>query len=117
MIFPGQQQLLALLSRLKRFGLFVQDGQAILALRNATMFSVIDFEHSWKVDFIVRKPREFSRIEGWTLRTLRRGSKPCSFTISGAPRAERETATLAGGRLNITNRTIYQMRTRSSGFT
>jgi hypothetical protein len=62
-VFPTREQLLSLLQFLKRLGLFVQDEQALLALRNGTMFNVIDFQNSWKVDFIIRKDREFSVTE------------------------------------------------------
>jgi len=62
-VFPTREQLLSLLQFLKRLGLFVQDEQALAAFQNGTMFSVIDFQRSWKVDFIVRKSREFSLTE------------------------------------------------------
>ena len=62
-IAPTRAQLLDLLQFLKRLGLLVQDEQALSALRHGTMFNVIDFQNSWKVDFIVRKNREFSHAE------------------------------------------------------
>jgi len=62
-IAPSRDQLVALLQFMKRLGLFVQDEPALSALRGGTMFSVIDFGNSWKVDFIVRKDRDFSLTE------------------------------------------------------
>jgi hypothetical protein len=62
-VAPTREQLSALLEFLRRLGLFVQDEQAILALQNGTMFNVVDFQNSWKVDFIIRKDREFSVTE------------------------------------------------------
>jgi len=62
-VAPTREQLSALLEFLRRLGLFVQDEQAILAFQNGTMFNVVDFQNSWKVDFIVRKDREFSVTE------------------------------------------------------
>lgn len=59
-VFPTRVQLTALLQFLKRLGLFVQDDQAFEALDKGSMFSVIDFQNSWKVDFIIRKERDFS---------------------------------------------------------
>ena len=62
-IAPSRKQLTDLLQLLKRMGLLVDDEQALAALKSGTMFSVIDFSNSWKVDFIVRKSREFSTTE------------------------------------------------------
>lgn len=59
-IAPSRRQLLHMLQLLKRLGLFVQDDQALLALKNGEMFNAIDFQNSWKVDFILRKARDFS---------------------------------------------------------
>ncbi len=59
-VSPTRAQLESLLQFLKRLGLFVQEEQAFEALRNGSMFNVIDFRNSWKVDFIVRKNREFN---------------------------------------------------------
>src|SRR5436190_21404767 len=56
-IAPTRAQLLQLLQFLKRLGLLVQDEPALSALRHGTMFNVIDFQHSWKVDFIVEGVR------------------------------------------------------------
>lgn len=62
-IAPSPNQLRELLQFLKRLGLFVQDEQALSALQNGTMFNVIDFQNSWKVDFIIRQVRDFSLTE------------------------------------------------------
>ena len=62
-VAPTREQLIVLLQFLKRLGLSVQDEQALRALQNGTMFNVIDFQNSWKVDFIVRKDRNFSIAE------------------------------------------------------
>ena len=62
-VSPTRAQLDSLLQFLKRLGLFVQDNQAFQALEKGSMFSVVDFQNSWKVDFIIRKKREFSITE------------------------------------------------------
>ncbi len=62
-VSPTRDQLNSLLQFLKRLGLFLQDDQAFAALANGGMFSVIDFQNSWKVDFIIRKTRDFSVTE------------------------------------------------------
>ena len=62
-ISPSRIQLTSLLQFLKRLGLLVQDAQAFEALEKSSMFSVIDFQNSWKVDFIIRKERDFSVTE------------------------------------------------------
>lgn len=62
-VSPTRAQMAALLQFLKRLGLFVQEEQAFEALQKGSMFSVIDFQRSWKADFIIRKEREFNITE------------------------------------------------------
>jgi len=42
---------------------YVSDDTAREALKNNSMFNVIDIQNSWKADFIIRKDRPFSREE------------------------------------------------------
>ena len=62
-IAPSRDQLLAFIQFVKRFGYFAQRESAENALRNHDQFNVVDFPHSWKVDLIIRKVREFSTTE------------------------------------------------------
>lgn len=62
-IAPTRDQLLAFIQFVKRFGYFAQRESAENALRTHDQFNVIDFPHSWKVDLIIRKVREFSSTE------------------------------------------------------
>ncbi len=60
-IDPSPDQMDRLLHRLRSGNLYVGDGHAALAHRSA--FNVIDTRSGWKVDLIVMRDREFSRVE------------------------------------------------------
>lgn len=53
----------AMAQRLRRAGLYVSDDAVREAVRVRGMFNAVDPESGWKVDFIVRKDRPFSRTE------------------------------------------------------
>lgn len=61
-IDPGQQQLTRFI---KSFGneAYVSHDAAIDALRNRSMFNVIDHDTGWKLDLIIRKNRPYSVVE------------------------------------------------------
>jgi hypothetical protein len=62
-IAPTRDQLSVLLQFLTRLKLVFHEEEAVSALKNGTMFSVVDFANGWKVGFIVRKDRTFSATE------------------------------------------------------
>ncbi|MEA2344381.1 MAG: hypothetical protein QOF63_2550 [Thermoanaerobaculia bacterium] len=62
-IEPSREQLSALMEILGEPTYDSDRDDAIDALRRRTMFSVIDRRGIWKIDFIVRKERPFSRRE------------------------------------------------------
>ena len=62
-VAPTRAQLLSLVALFQRVGLHVDTDAALAALRSRDQFNVIDFPNGWKVDFIVRKEREFSVAE------------------------------------------------------
>jgi len=42
---------------------YADEYDALDALRHGSQFNIIDFGSSWKVDLIIQKGREFSRVE------------------------------------------------------
>lgn len=62
-IAPAREQVLSAVQMFQRVGLTVHTESVLAALTKRTQFNVIDFEHGWKVDLIVRKERAFSDIE------------------------------------------------------
>jgi hypothetical protein len=62
-IAPTRAQLLSLVQLLDRVGLTAQTEAALAALQARSQFNVIDFQHGWKVDLIIRKDRAFSTSE------------------------------------------------------
>jgi hypothetical protein len=60
---PGPEALDALVRGLSPTDYYVDSGAAKDALRRRSMFNVIDHASGWKVDFIIRKNRAFSREE------------------------------------------------------
>ena len=62
-IAPTREHLLSLVQMLVRLGLTVTPEEAAAAFRERSQFNVIDFARGLKVDFIVRKEREFSVTE------------------------------------------------------
>lgn len=62
-IAPSEQQLIALLELFPASEYYADIEDALEALAHRTQFNVIDQNGVWKVDFIFRKDRPFSRIE------------------------------------------------------
>ena len=62
-IAPTAEQLRALVKLLPRDEFYVDEGAALEALRFEGQFNLVDLRTGWKVDFIVRKSRAFSREE------------------------------------------------------
>lgn len=60
---PSLEALEALVASLSPNDYYVDADAARDALRRRSMFNVVDHESGWKVDFIVRKNRPFSREE------------------------------------------------------
>jgi hypothetical protein len=60
-IAPTRAQLHSLLAQFPSTEYCVSRDAALDALEHHQQFNVIDLATGWKVDFIVRKPREFSR--------------------------------------------------------
>jgi hypothetical protein len=62
-IEPTREQLVALMHRFVEPTYDADVDDALEALRRQSMFSVIDRRGIWKIDFIVRKQRPFSKEE------------------------------------------------------
>ncbi len=62
-VAPNRESLDRLLNAFPASEYYVSRNSAHDALRESSMFNVIDHESGWKVDFIIRKAREFSRRE------------------------------------------------------
>lgn len=62
-IAPTRHQLLALLAQFPDDEYYISRDAALEALARHEQFNVIDLATGWKIDFIIRKPREFSRAE------------------------------------------------------
>lgn len=62
-IAPDAEQISAFVQRLPNSEYYADETAALDALRREAMFNVIDFATGWKVDFIIRKSRDFSRTE------------------------------------------------------
>ena len=62
-IAPSREQLLELVAHFPQSQYYVSAEAALEALEQSGQFNVIDLATGWKVDFIIRKPREFSQIE------------------------------------------------------
>lgn len=62
-IAPIPAQLAVLVDRLQASGYYVDPAAAGEALRHEALFDAIDPDTGWKVDFIIRKSRPFSRVE------------------------------------------------------
>jgi len=61
-IAPEEEQLIAFVKSLGD-DYYVSHDAVSEALKNNSMFNVIDIQNSWKADFIIRKNRPFSREE------------------------------------------------------
>lgn len=62
-IAPTAAQLHALVAQLPPAEYYVDTDAALDALRHESLFNVVDLETGWKMDFICRKSRPFSRAE------------------------------------------------------
>lgn len=62
-IAPDPTTLDALLKSFPEDRYYVSRDAAIDAYRRGSLFNVIDFASGWKIDFIVKKSRDFSRVE------------------------------------------------------
>jgi hypothetical protein len=62
-IAPTAASLEHLLSEFPEARYYVSRDAALEAFEQASMFNVVDFETGWKIDFIFRKARSFSRAE------------------------------------------------------
>ena len=62
-IEPTREQLVMLMQRFVEPTYDADVDDALDALRRRSMFSVIDRRGIWKIDFIIRKPRPFSKKE------------------------------------------------------
>ncbi len=62
-IAPTREQLLALMNQFSEPDYDANAEDAVDALRRRSMFSVIDRRGVWKIDFILRKERPFSKRE------------------------------------------------------
>jgi hypothetical protein len=62
-VAPDRESLERLLDSFPASEYYVSRNSALTALRESSMFNVIDHASGWKIDFIIRKAREFSRRE------------------------------------------------------
>lgn len=62
-IAPDGQSLDRLMSHFPTDRYYASRSLAMEALRKESLFNVVDLESGWKIDFIIRKSREFSRVE------------------------------------------------------
>jgi hypothetical protein len=62
-IDPDPEGINRLVGELERAGLYVDADTALRALDDRTQFNAIDAATGWKVDFLIRKDRPFSREE------------------------------------------------------
>jgi hypothetical protein len=62
-ISPAVDQIRKLMKLLPETEYYVDKDAAMEALKQQGQFNVIDFESGWKVDLIIRKSRQFSRVE------------------------------------------------------
>lgn len=62
-IAPTPDQLRVLLQALPSWEYYADEDTALAALQQESLFNVVDLATGWKVDFICRKSRPFSRME------------------------------------------------------
>lgn len=62
-IDPTEKQLLEFLSSLNPSEYYFNKNSAIQAFKQRSMFNIIHMKQSWKADLIMRKDREYSRLE------------------------------------------------------
>lgn len=61
-IDPTQEQLVCFVKSLGK-NYYVSQQAALNALKDRTMFNIIDIERGWKADLIIRKKRAYSEVE------------------------------------------------------
>jgi len=91
-------RLRALAASLPSERFYFSEEAALDAVRRESMFNVVDLESGWKVDFVIRKRREFSRAE-FTRRTELEllGLRIFVATLEDTIVAKLEWANLGGG--------------------
>lgn len=62
-VAPTRTSLMALVDQFPEDRYYLSREAALGAYENAGMFNVVDLQTGWKVDFILQKPRDFSRAE------------------------------------------------------
>ncbi|MDB4950107.1 MAG: hypothetical protein JWM27_2756 [Gemmatimonadetes bacterium] len=62
-VAPSREEIRRLVQNLKAAGCYVDDRAADEALDTHGQFNAIGLDSGWKADFIIRKPRAFSRTE------------------------------------------------------
>lgn len=62
-IAPTAEQLRLLVQQFPDDRYYADEYDALEALQHESQFNIIDFGSSWKADLIIRKRREFSRVE------------------------------------------------------
>ena len=62
-IAPNLASLEAVLKNFPEDQYYVSRDAALEAYRHTSLFNVIDIASGWKIDLIIRKPRDFSRLE------------------------------------------------------
>jgi hypothetical protein len=91
-------RLRSLIAALSPDRFYVSEEAAIDALRNRSMFNIVDLESGWKVDIIVRKRRPFSMAEFERRTKLELSGMPVFVaTIEDTIIAKLEWSKLAGG--------------------
>jgi len=69
-IAPDDHSIDRLIAEFPSSRYYLSRDAAIQAVRHLSLFNAIDLQTGWKIDFIIRKAREYSRIE-FDRRTLR----------------------------------------------
>jgi hypothetical protein len=62
-IAPDAEQLRALIDQFPGDRYYADESDALDAFEHRSLFNIIDFATPWKADLIMRKSREFSRVE------------------------------------------------------
>jgi hypothetical protein len=101
-IAPTPEQLRQLVGRLPAGEYYVDAAAALEALAHEGQFNVIDLATGWKIDFICRKSRPFSRTEfGRRLRAELHGLSLCIATAEDVVLAKLEWARRGGSSRQI----------------
>jgi len=62
-IVPTREQLTRLIEQFPQMDYYASLDEAVDALERKSQFNVIDLTTGWKIDFIIRRDREFSQLE------------------------------------------------------